>query len=393
MPTGTTSRPLSVLHVVAPAPIGGLESVVTMLVREQRRRGHEVRVLAVLDEGATGHPLCDAVADAGAIAVPVAIPGRAYARERGAVAALCRAHAVDVVHTHGFRPDVVDSGVARRCGAATVSTVHGFIGGSWRGRLYERLQEWSYRRCDAVVAVSRTIVARLAAHGVPAERVHLLRNAFAPAAAPLGREAARERLALPPDAFVVGWVGRLSWEKGADVALAALAELPGAVLCVVGDGRERAALEAQARALGIADRVRWAGIVHDAAAHMRAFDAYLLSSRTEGTPMALLEAMAAGVPVVATRVGGVPDVIADGESGLLVAPEAPTALAEALLAVRTAPHAAARRAADARATLDREFDPAAWGDRHDAVYAAACERAAARARRPLSAAAPSPSPA
>src|SRR5437879_12795654 len=96
---------------------------------------------------------------------------RAYWRERRAVAALCRRIRPDVIHTHGYRPDVVDASVARRLGIPVVTTVHGFTGGGWKNRCYEWLQRRAFRRCDAVVAVCRTLVVGLARGGVPRGRL------------------------------------------------------------------------------------------------------------------------------------------------------------------------------------------------------------------------------
>jgi glycosyltransferase involved in cell wall biosynthesis len=136
----------------------------------------------------------------------------------------------------------------------------------------------------------------------------------------------------------------------------------------VGDGREAGALRARAERLGVAGRVRWHGAMDGAAALFPGFDAFVLSSRTEGTPMVLFEAIAAGVPVVATRVGGVPDVVGEAEARL-VQPEDPAALAAAVDDVRRGPDAAARRAAAARARLEARFGADAWLAAYESLYA------------------------
>src|SRR5262249_44431217 len=137
-------------------------------------------------------------------------------------------------------------------------------------------------------------------------------------------------------------------------------------ITVVGDGRERAAVEAMAGDLGVADRIAWAGIVPNAAALMRAFDVLVLSSRTEGTPITLLEAMSAEVPIVATAVGGVPDVIGAAE-GILVPAEDPLALAEAIRGVAANPSAAAERAVKAKRRLETVFAIEPWVAAHERV--------------------------
>src|SRR5687768_13527308 len=127
-----TSGPISILHVVAPAHFGGLESVVRELAAGHIRHGHTVRVALVLSPGDQSHPLVHALEAAGVTAIPRYIRNRGYLSERRAVRALCRQHRPDIVHTHGYRSDVVDGGVARSEGIPVVSTCHGFIDSAWR---------------------------------------------------------------------------------------------------------------------------------------------------------------------------------------------------------------------------------------------------------------------
>jgi glycosyltransferase involved in cell wall biosynthesis len=358
-----------VLHVVAPAAFGGLERVVTMLAGGMRGLGHDVHVTAIVDGGGSERPFLVSLAAAGVPTRALAVPGRAYGTERAAIAQLCRELRPDVVHTHGYRPDVVDAGVARRLGIPIVTTVHGFTGGGWKNRLYEWVQCRAFRRFDAVVAVSRPLVARLRGAGVPHARLHEVRNAWAPGAPLLDRDAARLALGLPRDGFAIGWVGRLSREKGPDVLVAALPylhDLP-VIASVVGDGPMRRSLESQARGLGLNGRIRWHGVVPDSARVLAAFDVCVLSSRTEGTPMALFEAMAAGVPVVATAVGGVPDVVSPREA-VLVPSDDPALLADRIRDLHDNPVPAGERARAARARLEHEFAVAPWLARYEAIY-------------------------
>lgn len=358
-----------VLHVIAPAEIGGLERVVQSLAQGQARTGDEVHVAAVLEHPHANHPLLELLTAGGVSTHPIVVPARAYRRERAAMRQLSCRLRPGVVHTHGFRPDIVDGGIARRLGIPTVTTVHGFTGGGWKIRLYERLQRRAYRSFDAVVAVSRPLVERLIQDGVPAPRVHFVQNAWQETTAPLDRSAARRALGLSSDGFRVGWVGRLRSEKGPDVLLDALVHLRDLPIevSVLGSGQERRSLCARARHLGVEGRVRWHGVVPDAARAFAAFDVFALSSRTEGTPMVVFEAMAAGVPIVATRVGGVPDVVSAVEAAL-VAPDDAVALAAEIRAVYRDPAAARARAQRARARLLRDFTAPAWLDRYAAIY-------------------------
>jgi poly-gamma-glutamate synthesis protein (capsule biosynthesis protein) len=362
------SRLLSILHIVAPARFGGLESVLLTLVTGLVRRHHTVRVALVLSPGDADHPLAAALEAEGASVVPIFVSDRDYLGERRAISALCKEHRPDIVHTHGYRPDVVDAMIARGQGSAVVSTCHGFIESSVRARLTQWIQRRALRRFDAVVAVSTPIERQLRRAGVPASKVHVVPNAFAPRTDLVGREMARKTLDLP-DAPLIGWVGRLTSEKGPDVALEAFARLGSgeARLVMLGHGREADRLRSHAMSIGVSDRVIWRGAVPDAARFFRAFDVFLLSSRTEGTPIALFEAMAANVPIVATRVGGVPDVL-DSSSALLVQSDDPEAIARALADVLSDKTGALHRAQLARKRLDERFAIDPWLIRHESIY-------------------------
>jgi glycosyltransferase involved in cell wall biosynthesis len=358
-----------ICHVLAPAEVGGLERVVQALAVGHTRLGHQVHVAAVLDRDDAPHPFVEPLKCAGITVHELAPPPRRYLQERRRIKGLFRRLHPDIVHTHGYRCDVVDSGAARRLGIATVTTVHGFTGGGPKNRLYEWLQRKAYRRFDAVVAVSRAQVKLIKRAGVPASKIHLLRNAWLGMEEPLDRSVARERLKLDGSRFQIGWVGRVSREKGLDVMLAALphlADIP-LTLTVFGDGSERARLQARTAGSDLASRVNWAGVVPDAASLLGAFDALVLSSRTEGTPMVLFEAMAAGVPIVASRVGGVPDMVTETEARL-VPPEDPAALATAVRALKEEPEPTQRRVEAARRRLAVEFTPDPWLAQYEALY-------------------------
>jgi len=365
--------PPSIVHVVAPAPFGGLEYVVRTLAAGQLAAGRSVSVVALTDRGSSS-PLVDQL---GAAGVPIRLLacGRHYLRERRELMRVFEASRPCIAHTHGYRPDVQAGAAARLAGVASVSTVHGFTGGDIKNRVYERLQRRALRRFSAVVAVSRPLVDRLARAGVPGDRIHLVPNAYRSEADILPRGAARAQLGLPdePGTFVIGWVGRISQEKGADLLLEAMVRMRSrdARAVFIGDGPDRAALESRAAALGVADRIHWLGTVPGVARCYRAFDCFALSSRTEGTPIVLLEAMAAGVPVVAASVGGVPDVVSSQEA-LLVPPEQPDALALALDQVASDPAASAARAARAAIRLQSERSADRWLAAYDAIYQGLC---------------------
>ncbi|HEY0304515.1 MAG TPA: glycosyltransferase, partial [Longimicrobiales bacterium] len=364
-----TPRPLTILHVTAPAAVGGLERVVEGLAGGHARLGHVVHVVAVIGPSDPEPEMVRVLVDAGVQVHVLRISSRQSLAERAFVARLCRGLRPDVVHTHGFRSDVVDGGVARRFGIPTVTTVHGFTRNAGRGSIYEWLQRRSHARFDAVIAVSEAQTRELEAAGVPAGRLTVLRNAWAGSGSRLSREAAREALGVPEDRFHIGWVGRLSPEKGADLFLEAVARCsdPRLHASIIGDGRTRAALEAQARALGIADRVRFCGQLGEAARYFAGFDLFVMSSRTEGAPIVLFEAMAAEVPVVATAVGGIPEIAGGGEA-TLVAPADADALARAIDAAAADPTRMRAQTRAALQTLHAEYSAEKWLAAYESLY-------------------------
>jgi glycosyltransferase involved in cell wall biosynthesis len=365
---------MRVLHVAAPAAFGGLEQVVSTLAAAQRAGGDEVHVATLsADPGAAA--FCGPLARQGITTHLVDAPPRGYWRQHGAIVALGRRIRPDVVHTHGYQADVIAGPAGRRTASAVVTTLHGFTRGGFRNRCYEWLQRRLAHRCDAIIAVSEAIARELAATGVPDGKLHVIPNVLPPPGPRLTRKAARRALGVGEERWVVGWVGRLSREKGLDLLLDALAldPHPEYDLVVMGDGPERDALVAQAEQLGLSDRVTWAGVIPGAERYFAGFDLLVLSSRTEGSPIVLLEAMAAGTPIVATAVGGVTELLTP-LTAALVPPEDPAALRAAIGAVHADPARARRRALRARDRAARRADPFRWASRYAEAYGAALAR-------------------
>jgi glycosyltransferase involved in cell wall biosynthesis len=356
--------------LLAPAQFGGLETVVRELSTAQRAAGVDAHCALLFPD----HLHCEFEYELVAHGIPVhRIPmrRRAYLDERAAVRSALRQLRPTVLHAHGYRPTVLHGDIARELGIAMTATVHGFTGGSMKDRLFDWLVVRSAARAGAAVAVSRPIAERLAAGGVSAERLHLIPNALR-ATPVLGRAEARLRLGVPADSHVIGWIGRLSHEKAPDVLLEALPLIPASRVVFIGDGPLREGLERRSRELGLSHRVSFLGPIPRAATLLSGIDLLALSSRTEGTPMVLLEAMHARVPIVATRVGGVPDLL-DDSMARLVAPSDPAALAAALRASIADDAERAARAVRAEARAE-EFSPEQWVARYRLAYDGALTR-------------------
>jgi glycosyltransferase involved in cell wall biosynthesis len=257
---------------------------------------------------------------------------------------LMRARRPAIVHTHTSKAGFVGRLAARLAGVpAVVHQPHGhiFYGyyGAPRTAFYVALERLAARWTDRIVTLTDRGTEEHLARGIGRRAQYRSVPSGVPtaalrAAAP-DRAAARARLGLPAGAFVVAALGRLVPVKGLDFLVGALpalaAAIPSARLVLVGDGPERAALEAQARTLGVGDRVLVTGAAADVTVALAAADALAAPSRNEGMGRALVEAMALGLPVVAAAVGGIPAVVADGETGRLVPAGDAAALAAALI--------------------------------------------------------------
>ena len=370
---------INVLHILAPAREGGLERVVSMLSAGQREKG--VHVVAVIEPGeAAEHPFITRMKALGIPSSAIEVGSRSYRKEYHLLGDLITRFKPAVVNTHGYRCDVIGATAARRNGVAVVSTVHGFTGGGIRNRFYEVIQCYALRRADAVIAVSAPLVERLKSAGIEGENIYVIPNGFAPQSALLDRIAAREELGISGEDFVVGWVSRMSREKGPDVMLEAIAATDDSIrLSMIGTGPELHRLTDQARRLRVMPRVKWHGSIANAGRLLRAFDAVVLSSRTEGTPIILLEAMHASVPIIATRVGGTPDVVSSDDA-ILVPAEDPQAIAEAISEVRRDPAGARSRTAHAQQRLISRFGAEQWLTAVDSAYRGAVDRASRRRR-------------
>jgi glycosyltransferase involved in cell wall biosynthesis len=361
---------LKILQVAAPAEAGGLERVVESLAVGLHRRGHDVTVAALLLGSSADHPFVHALRGTGVRLHLMPMARRDYLRERRELRALFASLRPDVVHTHGYRIDLLDRGIAARLGIPTITTVHGAsMSGGAKGALFEWLQRMNYRRFDAVVAVSRQLYERTLADGVPASRLHFVPNAWQPRREPLERSAARRELGVDGTTDVVGWVGRFIPVKGADVFLEALARIPEPrpLGVLIGYGPEAERLRRMASELGLGSRIRFCSDVRDAAPYFPAFDTYVLSSRSEGLPIVMLEAMSAGVPIVATMVGGVTEALG-ADAAWLVPPEDPAALANAIAASLGDRAGALERAGRASRRFKSDHSVEVFLDRYEEVY-------------------------
>lgn len=238
---------------------------------------------------------------------------------------LCREQRVTIWHAHDYKTDALGLLLRRFWPMKLVTTVHGWTRESLRTRLYYHVDNWCLNKYDQVIAVSRDLEGHCWERGVAEDRLTYIPNAIEPEeySRALAPEAARRALGVAADRFVIGTVGRLSVEKGVSRSVYCLAQVrkafPNVELHLVGDGPERAKIEGLARELGVAEAVRFWGWQARVKPFYEVMDLLLLPSHTEGLPNVVLEAMAMGVPVAATDVGGVAELLEEGRCGVVLA--------------------------------------------------------------------------
>jgi glycosyltransferase involved in cell wall biosynthesis len=343
--------------------VAGGQIVALQLARAARDAGHEVSFVSP----SPGPFLDGARAEGFAARV---VPVRSALDVRALFRLVVAFRGADVVHTHGhFSINVLARAAGRLAGSRVLSHMHienAFRNG--RGRFAQiALDNATARLCFAIVAVSDATRAALEAQGYPRDRLVTIPNGVAatPPADPV-------RLADGPTILEVA---RLADVKGQRQLIRALACLDATAVLVGRDleqgGAYEATLRDEARRLGVADRVILAGYREDVPALLAGCDVFCLPSRAEGMPLVVLEAMAQARPVVATAVGGTPELVVDGETGLLVPPDDVDALARALKRALADPGLATRMGEAGRARVERDFSLAASTARVLSLYSEA----------------------
>jgi glycosyltransferase involved in cell wall biosynthesis len=347
----SASERTKILRVIARLNMGGPALHVAYLTAGLRRRGYDTTLVA--GSLARGEDSMAFVADElGVDVVRIDELGREISPFRDLMATLRLARLIrrerpDILHTHTAKAGTVGRVAALLAGRKgppiVVHTFHGHVlrgyFGPLRSLFFRLLERWLAGRTTVLIAVSPQVRDDLVAlHVAPPDRFVVIRLGIElnerVAGSRDGRVESRRYLGIPAERFAVGWIGRMTAVKRTDDVLIAFKRLRDsgvdACLCMVGDGPDRPQLERRAHDLGIVRDTLFLGYQEDVAPFYAAFDALVLPSSNEGTPVSAIEALAAGRPVVATRVGGVPDVVADGEDGFLVDPGDTDGLADRL---------------------------------------------------------------
>jgi glycosyltransferase involved in cell wall biosynthesis len=359
---------MRIVHVHRISGIGGSERHLLALLPALRAHGIEPSFVGLDDPRGDAEPFYAALEAAGIPFARVPASHDLDPRLPFRIARAARPFRPDLVHTHLVHADVHGAAASVLLRTPLVSTKHN--DDPFRAGAFRYVARLLARRARRIVAITESL-ARFNAErvGIPRAKLVVVHYGLD---APPARWADNPPLALPDDARVLLALGRLVPQKGLDVAVRALSEVrrrhPDAVLVVAGEGPERRALEGLAAELGVGDALFLPGRAGDVAAHLARADLLVHPSRWEGFGLVLLEAMLASVPVVATRVSSIPEIVADGETGVLVPPEDPQALADALARVLDDP---GTLGAAGRARALEHFSAEAMARRTAAVYAEA----------------------
>lgn len=353
------------LVLISGLPVGGAENVTTSFLTHLAETGRTVPVCTVTDR--RDGPPAEKLARAGVPRFDLGARRLADPMALGRLVRLLDRERIDLIHAHGQDASIVAAAACALRPTDLVVTRHVLEEptGNARQRGRSRLTLASLRRADAVVAVSRAVARRLRSSAVPGERMHVIPNGvetdrYAPRRLQDSREEVRRSLGFEDEARVLLLPAVMREGKGHDLLLRLLPavrrRVPSVRVLFAGGGEREKALRHEAKAYDVDDVVRFLGFRTDVPELMAASDVVVLPSFAEALPTVLMEAAAASRPVVATRVGGTPEVVENGRTGLLVPPDDPPALGDGVVRLLENAALGRRFGSAARSRAERLFD-------------------------------------
>ena len=370
---------LKVAHLIDSGGLYGAEKVVLALALEQKKRGLQPLIVSGGKPGDGDKALDRAAREIG---IPIRQWRTTMIRQLSEFDQLVQdltESGYCVFHSHGYKFDILCSLIPpRRRGAAAVATLHGYVAGNRLSKLgiYEALDKILLKKLDFVAAVSATLLAEARARGAPAGSSRCIQNCIGPVlAAASPKYAGTEKLpefALQHD-FVIGFIGRLSSEKRVDRLLEALeivrGDYPGTALCIAGEGGQRQFLERIVKRQRLSSSVLFCGYISDVPRNILPYiDCIALSSETEGLPVVLLEAMQNRVPVIATSVGSIPELLDWGRAGLLCAKSDSMLIAQAVRRLIEDRGLGRELVGRAKQRVDELYSVASMTDAYENIY-------------------------
>jgi glycosyltransferase involved in cell wall biosynthesis len=377
---------MRVLHIIDSGGLYGAETMLLNLVAEQVKLGLDPVIASIGEKGIDEKPI---EVEAKSLGFSVKefrmVPGPnllgafevlRYAQRSG----------FDVLHSHGYKGNImfgfIPKGVRK---VPMITTLHGWTSTNGYSKMwvYEWLDAHSLKFIDAVVLVNRGMLSNLRLKNLHGVNFHVVNNGIPISISSSGFS--RGNLISQPynnldktiikfcqGGYTIGSIGRLSSEKGflylIDAVKQAKKFFGDLRLVIIGEGEDRKPIEEKIVECNLKKDVLLPGYKKDARRYLKLFDAYVISSLTEGLPISLLEAMEAKIPVIATRVGGIPDVLDDGEAGLLVKPFDSRELFDALVFLRKNPESAEKRVSYASKTVSKNYSSHAMAERYREVY-------------------------
>jgi succinoglycan biosynthesis protein ExoA len=330
------SNPIRILHLIASNFVGGPEKQILHHALDLQNSDFEVWVGSFRDRPEKAAILQQAE-ESGLRTYESLSSGRFDPRAVLALASFLKQQKIQLLCTHGFKANTVGALAKSVAGVPQIAFCRGWTAETMRVRAYEALERRFLALADRIICVSEAQAEYFATKHLLQPRISVVHNAMLDSidtGAEFDREAAKTQLGFSPTTLLIGAVGRLSVEKGqrylVEAAPGLVREFKDLKIVLLGEGRERESLESQVKRLGLENVVVLPGFHTNVARWMQAFDVLANCSLTEGIPNAILEALAVGTPVVATAVGGVPELIKDRETGLLVAAGSSEALAGGL---------------------------------------------------------------
>lgn len=361
---------MRILHLLSSSGYHGAERMAASLVRSLAARGIECHIGTLRSGPHSNVEILDAVRDCGTQGVIIECRGRFDRAVPGRIRDYALSSGIDIIHSHKYKTNLYARLASQGTQLRLMATCHNWVNSRPALYAYAVLDKVVLRGFDAVVGVSQSVVDQLGRAG--GRHLACIPNGIdiARFQSDLSHEMARAHLGLPPGP-IVGFVGRLSRLKDVSTLLRAFASLATpvpAALAIVGGGEEREALEREAHALEITGCTHFLGERGDTASAYRAFDVLVLPSLVEASPLVVLEAMAAGTPVIATRVGAIPDVLDNGRCGYIVPTGNAPVLAERMAEVLADPVAQQRIRSAAATRVAEHYSLDAMTDQYVELY-------------------------
>jgi len=376
---------IKIAYILTPIDFGGAEKVNLTFLRNIDRNRFDIHPIFLVRPWEKDNYFISQIESANYsnCTIPVAIKppneGRDYFRITRSIWYLyliLSKGSFDLVHTHGYFADIIAMPVCKFLGIHHIATCHGFISNDRKLDIYMKLDKLMLRFVDNIIAVSTEIKNILVRSGIDESHINVIQNAvpnlYQIDSIAECRTEKRKKYSIGEEETLIGYVGRLSKEKGVRYLIEAASLLKRKVktfkLIIIGEGPEKKELEYLTRSKGLEQYIIFAGFQRDIEKWLPALDLFILPSLTEGTPMALLEAMSMGIPVIATSVGGVPMIVKSGVNGLLVAPADSKELGLNILTLINNPDLRCKVATNGIRTIKERFDIKEWCDKIERQY-------------------------